>query len=56
MQVNAESLIRNIMSNPSRTFYGANVTDIYNAAGQGVRVEAGSGRFMGFLEGALATQ
>jgi len=44
------------MSNPSRTFYGNKVTDIYNAAGQGVRIEAGSGRFMGFIEDALSTQ
>jgi len=55
-QANAESLIRNIMSNPSRTFYGDKVIDIYNAAGQGVRIEVGSGRFKGFLEGTLATQ
>ncbi len=55
-QANAESLIRNIMSNPSRAFYGEKVIDVYNAAGQGVRLQAGTGRFMGFLEGGLSTQ
>jgi hypothetical protein len=30
--------------------------DVYNAAGQGMRIEAQSGRFIGFLEQALATR
>jgi RHS repeat-associated protein len=55
-QGNAASLIRNIMSNPSRTFYGDRVIDIYNAAGQGVRIEFGTNRFIGFLEKSIATQ
>jgi hypothetical protein len=55
-QANAESLIRSIMSNPERIFYGNKVIDVYNAAGQGVRIEAGSRSFQGFIEGALSTQ
>ena len=54
-QANAESLIRNIMSNPSRVFHGRTI-DVYNAAGQGVRFEAGSSLFKGLLEGARATR
>ena len=55
-QANAESLIKNIMSNPTHTFQGNKVIDVYNSAGQGVRFETGTSRFMGFLEASRATQ
>jgi hypothetical protein len=48
--------VRNIMSNPARVVRGAWSTDVYNAAGQGVRFETGTGRFMGFLEASKASR
>jgi hypothetical protein len=51
-QQNARTLIRDIMSKPARVVRLAKYTDVYNAAGQGVRFENGSNRFVGFMEGA----
>jgi 6-phosphofructokinase len=51
-QANAESLIRGIMSNPSRVIHKGTAIDIYNAAGQGIRVGSGNA-FVGLREGAL---
>ncbi len=55
-QANAEGLINGILSNPTSTVVGNRTIDVFNAAGQGVRIDAGSGRFIGFLEGALRTR
>ena len=41
---------------PPRVVRGAVTTDVYNAAGQGVRFENGTGRFVGFLEASKATR
>lgn len=49
-QANAESLIRNILGNPSKVVTLEKYVDVYNKAGQGVRVERGTNRFVGFLE------
>ena len=55
-QANAESQIRNIMSSPSHVFSGNKVMDIYNAVGQGVRINSQTGAFQGFIEKILAIQ
>ena len=52
----AASLVREIMSNPARVARGAVTTDVYNAAGQGVRFENGTRKFITFLEGSRATR
>jgi hypothetical protein len=55
-QAEAESLIRSILSNPSRIFRGNKRIDAYNAQGQGIRIDVQTGAFNTFLEGSLATQ
>ena len=55
-QANADAIIRDVLQNPADRFIGDKVIDVYNAAGQGVRFEKGTGRFNGFLEGALKSQ
>jgi hypothetical protein len=50
----AVALIRDIMSNPARVDNLGKYTDIYNAAGQGVRLERGTNNFVTFMEGAKA--
>lgn len=55
-QANAEAIIQDILSNPSRTFYGDKVIDVYDAAGRGVRFDRDTNMFIGFLEGSLCTQ
>lgn len=55
-QANAESLIRSIMSNPTVTVYGHTWIDIYNSAGQGVRIGAKNAHFEGFIELQLRTR
>lgn len=55
-QANAERIIRETLSKPSRSFYGDNVIDVYNGFGQGVRIERQTNKFMGFLEESLSTQ
>jgi hypothetical protein len=52
----AAAVVRDIMSNPARVVRGAVTTDVYNAAGQGVRFENGTGRFVTFLEASKATR
>jgi hypothetical protein len=49
-------LVRNILGNPTRTIAGNKTIDAYNAAGQGVRIEAGTSKFIGFLEQTRATR
>jgi hypothetical protein len=55
-QERAAALIRDIMSNPARIVRGGQTTDIYNAAGQGVRIRNGTNEFVGFLEETKATR
>ncbi|MGH9344605.1 MAG: hypothetical protein ACRD19_12705, partial [Terriglobia bacterium] len=55
-QENAEALIRDIMKNPQRVTAGKKTVDAYNAAGQGVRFDAQSKQFVGFLEAGKATR
>ena len=50
----AVALIRDIMSNPARVDSLGKYTDIYNAAGQGVRLEKGTNAFQYFIEGSKA--
>lgn len=52
----AVAVIRNILSNPTRLAAGKKTIDIYNAVGQGVRIERGTNRFIGFLELVRATR
>jgi hypothetical protein len=52
----AAAVVRDIMSNPARVVRGARTTDVYNAAGQGVRFENGTGKFIGLLEASRATR
>jgi hypothetical protein len=52
----AAALVHDIMSNPARVARGAVTTDVYNAAGQGIRFENATGKFMGFLEAGQATR
>jgi RHS repeat-associated protein len=53
-QERAAALIRNIMGNPAKVVNLGKYTDVYNAAGQGVRIENGTNKFITFLEGAKA--
>jgi RHS repeat-associated protein len=55
-QENAEALIRQILANPTSTAAGRQTLDAFNDAGQGVRIDLRTGRFIGFLEGALRTR
>lgn len=55
-QANATKIIRETLSNPSRSFYGNKVIDVYNGAGQGIRIDRQTNKCMGFLEGTLSTQ
>lgn len=52
----AAAVVRDIMSNPARVARGAVTTDVYNAAGQGVRFENATGRFITFVEASKATR
>jgi RHS repeat-associated protein len=52
----ALGLIRSILGDPARVAAGQNTVDIYNAAGQGIRLEVGTGKFIGFLDGSRATR
>ena len=52
----AAGLVREIMSNPARVVRGSVTTDVYNAAGQGVRFQNGTNKFIGFLEASKATR
>ncbi|GEM_PF-1683763 len=54
-QEEAEAAIRSIMNNPTRVDHLAKYIDVYNAAGQGIRIEQGTNRFVGFLELSKAT-
>src|SRR5206468_1777800 len=49
-QQEAERLIRNILGDSTSTVAGNKVTNVFNAAGQGVRIENGTNKFIGFLE------
>jgi hypothetical protein len=55
-QANAEAIIRGTLSSPARTVIGTKTIDVYNAAGQGVRYEAATKRFVGFLEDVLSSR
>ncbi len=55
-QANAEALIKDIMTNPVSTAAGKTTMDFYNAAGQGVRVDKETGKFIGFLEAGKRTR
>ena len=55
-QQNATALIRDILSNPSAVVKGGMTTDVYNAAGQGVRFQTATHQFVTFLEGGLRTR
>ena len=48
------ALVRDIMSNPARVNNLGKYTEIYNAAGQGVRLEKGTNNFVTFVEGSKA--
>ena len=53
-QENAAALIHDIMTNHVRIDRLGKYTDVYNTAGQGIRIENGTNKFVGFLEGAKA--
>lgn len=55
-QANAETIIRKTMENPADRFIGDRVVDVYNAAGQGIRFDIETRKFIGFLEGELRRQ
>lgn len=55
-QQNAEKVIRDVLKNPQRAAAGNKTVDAYNAAGQGVRFDANSKQFIGFLEAGKATR
>lgn len=50
---NGQRLVEQILSNPHRTIVGDKHVDVYNAAGQGIRIGAGTGKFETFLEAGL---
>jgi hypothetical protein len=53
-QPRATRLIRNILSIPARVDNLGKYTEIYNAAGQGVRLEKCTNTFVTFVEGSKA--
>ena len=52
----ALGLVRSILSDPSRVAAGQRTVDVYNAAGQGVRLEIETGKFITFLDVSKATR
>ena len=52
----ASKLIRDIVSNPDRIIQGEKTTDIYNASGQGVRINTKTQEFVGLIEASKATR
>jgi hypothetical protein len=52
----AIGLIRSILNDPSRVAAGAKTVDIYNASGQGIRLELQTGKFVTFLDASKATR
>ncbi|MBK8254391.1 MAG: hypothetical protein IPK82_17195 [Polyangiaceae bacterium] len=52
---NAQLVVRNILTNPTKTIYGKATYDVYDAAGRGARF-ALHGSFKGFLELGKATR
>ena len=56
IQENANKIIREILSDPKRTFIGTNVIDVYDSLGRGVRFEKGTNKFIGFLEEIISKQ
>jgi RHS repeat-associated protein len=52
----ALDLVRAILRNPSRVASGNVSVDVYNAAGQGVRLDLKTGQFVGFLDASRATR
>jgi RHS repeat-associated protein len=55
-QTNVNSLIDDILENPTYTYEGDNVIDVYNSAGQGVRINKADNSFNTFLEWQLKSQ
>jgi RHS repeat-associated protein len=55
-QVNADKLIRDVLSNPSSSTYGKKTVDVYNSLGQGVRFNRTTNQFVGFIEKSLSTR
>lgn len=53
---NAQTLVKNILTNPSRVIKGNVTTDIYNSAGQGIRIDNSTHKFLYFIEGTKATR
>jgi RHS repeat-associated protein len=53
---NAQSIVKDILINPARVVKTNVSIDIYNSAGQGVRLNAQTLKFEGFLEGSKATR
>jgi hypothetical protein len=55
-QANAEQLIKDILSNPSKSTYGNKTVDVYNSFRQGVRFDKSTNKFIGFIEQSLSTR
>lgn len=53
---NAQALVTDILENPTRTVFGRQTYDVYNAAGQGARFNVSSNRFITFLDETIATR
>ncbi|HEX8771488.1 MAG TPA: hypothetical protein VF711_12040, partial [Acidimicrobiales bacterium] len=49
-QFQAEAVIRDVLHNPTIVDRGDRVIDIYNAAGQGIRLRRDTRAFQGFLD------
>lgn len=53
---NAQALVADILATPARTVFGVRTYNVYNAAGQGVRFEVSTNRFITFLDETIATR
>ena len=52
-QATAEAVIRDTLSHPVKVFVGDTKIDVYNASGQGVRIDKATRTFDTFLERSL---
>jgi hypothetical protein len=55
-QAYAHALIRDVLGNPNYVVHGSKMYDVYNALGQGVRLEVGTNSFTGSLVQLRATR
>lgn len=53
---NAAAIAQDILENPTYTTFGGQTYDVYNAAGQGIRLRVSDNSFVGFLDRSAASR